>query len=872
MICKMASLLTAILLCLISVSSAHAKKPKQQSLDQGGYYVGSEIANENPETAFEGFEGSRGEPSQERVPQGSKPTSLTREFPYMETLQNTPHNVNMIWFISGDSRERHTDNMAQAIKVMTLIIDKFKQSKAKVYLNLGVYADKGEGRGQINDPKIKDLKGKVKTLNDRSEFFYYPPLDGPIKRTRALMHAMAFFMSYKKNIRNGTWQHMFQERHPEQHNIVVFVTQDDSKKYPPKRRGWFSFWVVLAVLFTAGALSGIMPLISGLIAGGGSAIAHVLSRNRQLERNRKKLIAELQENEKRNHYKYDTLLKVTDAFFGNVSKSEEKKRNYEIWAIVGAAPQKNYFQHSSSRWKMIESGTAGKYDLQYWDDGKEQKKEGEYTLSQWDAFKAGEFSSFENYAKHRPDYCYHPDSTKQSKLKGAPSYTDLCRPRYLKSTMPNNRSFMRTIDKKCSNPPKNPYNIESLKDHRDTCQYFCEINYTHHKRRHPLSREQREQYEELDAQRSQGHRNLLTKLYQEQQRKNNDNFFENISLSGGWNPDRDKEPLPNDLEDLAFDDPAFKGVRREFRRSTRWSQLSPEACRSIYRGIQRDPIWNSLDTTKHRAFPNGFPTVSVAIKQKDPQLNRLCEPSSDSKRVADLIWPWEKGEDFSNSALAVNYLGCEQNGSFQPRAITDIYDKAAQILQNDNHKYAPLCLKVCQTGPSQSPGGCALRKGWEYIKAARKTFGLSFDPCTPEKDYKDILRKQLTDENSLFKKIDLVINFGNRMRGEDRDKEKVQVAPKKITSMTIEYKNGSTESADDAIIQALNKDLKNQNKKKKFFRKKSMFLPMSPSRLNELEKQGVIDNKMKWEKFQEHLLYGEKKSKLVITYEPKNSS
>ena len=266
---------------------------------------------------------------------GSPGVNLIEKFDYRKRASFTTHFIDMLWVVDQDEHSGIT-NLEQAHDLMIHVIEKLALAAQdqKINLKMGLVTGHGGGTGELSSQKKNTLNKLLRKRFQTSLITHNQGFHG-YRRTKVLVDGVMYLTKNHDFIRfnvDGTKQ-----------NIIVFVTQDDSKHYPKPKKGWFnSIWIAIGaavIVLTAGAAAPLALTTTQIIAGSALGSAAVVggliqNRSRRDEINRK--YEKLSRADRyQSHLTAKEAGETLDGLMGVAGGG-----NYEVWSIVGDAPRK----------------------------------------------------------------------------------------------------------------------------------------------------------------------------------------------------------------------------------------------------------------------------------------------------------------------------------------------------------------------------------------------------------------------------------------------------------------------------------------------------------------------------------------------------
>ena len=284
-------------------------------------------------------EGSPADSTSTRQGQGEE--LLRQVVNVKEKVDGYSHTLDMVWFVDSDGGvpyERVRREVESIIKLLG-------SNKYNVDLKILIYGH----RDQFDQSwRSKMQKLMAKYFGDESLFQVLdvvPDESGKalhVKHTRALEHAMIWLGTLENSVplkyKHATGVTFFRDD-SESSKIFVFVTSDDSKKYPPPKKGFFSrlaLIVAVATLFISGQLIALKYALGAAVGTGAWRLAH---ENHMRKQNRKAYENLMKANKYGPHINAGHFIETLKAkFFGSHSKNDLEKSPYkdiDTWAFVG---------------------------------------------------------------------------------------------------------------------------------------------------------------------------------------------------------------------------------------------------------------------------------------------------------------------------------------------------------------------------------------------------------------------------------------------------------------------------------------------------------------------------------------------------------
>lgn len=272
--------------------------------------------------------------------QRSQLLTTTDIIPINQQARAIPLYINMLWIVD---QSYGTASGAAATELMSYIMDKLADSSYNIKLKMGLVSNKPlPGRAQL-DAKFKRFGSERQLIFTQDENIYkYVTLEGAMQHLALGGYSQIF-------------RHSTQYQHKRQKNIMVFITKEDSKHYPPPRQGgWFSnFWkiagVVVANMFAPGAA---LALLGGL--GTGALIDHAITTSKR-DQLRRDYYKDLRGNKYQRRMTGAASLIILKEFFAK--NQAQLPANFEIWSIVGGAATQSYADTSpagaDSPWQLV---------------------------------------------------------------------------------------------------------------------------------------------------------------------------------------------------------------------------------------------------------------------------------------------------------------------------------------------------------------------------------------------------------------------------------------------------------------------------------------------------------------------------------------
>lgn len=277
-------------------------------------------------------------------------------FDYRKRASFATHFIDMLWVVDQDVHSGIT-NLDKAHDLMVYVIEQLAAQNQKISLKIGLVTGHGGGAGELSSGKKRSLN-KLLQRHFQTSLITHNQGFGGYRRTKVLVDGVMYLTKNPDFIRfpnSGTKQ-----------NIIVFVTQDDSKHYPKPKKGWFnSIWIVIgiaAIVLTGGAALGAALTTGQIIAGAALGSAAVVGGLIQNKNERDRINRQYEKLSRAD--RYQPHLKAEDAQMTLDSlMGVARGGNYEVWSIVGDAPRKIHKNPKSlGRQEYRSSSTRTSYD------------------------------------------------------------------------------------------------------------------------------------------------------------------------------------------------------------------------------------------------------------------------------------------------------------------------------------------------------------------------------------------------------------------------------------------------------------------------------------------------------------------------------
>lgn len=272
---------------------------------------------------------------QAEYPPGSSRSGSSREAELLYTTDIIPINrnayarplyINILWVV-----DQSYGTAPAASKLIRYIIDELASSPHNIKLKMGLISTQPlPDQTTLNTEYTSRFGAAHKLIFTKDpNIFKYVTLEGAIQHLAIDGFSQMF-------------RHSVQDKQKLQKNIIVFITKEDSKHYPPPRRGGFlsNLWkvvgVVAATLLTAGWGLPILSTFASAV-GTGALIDHAVTTSER-ERRRKDYYTEISRNKYQRRLTAALSLEVLEKLFGDYNSFA----NLEIWSIVGGARTETY--------------------------------------------------------------------------------------------------------------------------------------------------------------------------------------------------------------------------------------------------------------------------------------------------------------------------------------------------------------------------------------------------------------------------------------------------------------------------------------------------------------------------------------------------
>ena len=381
----MKSMTVCWLLCCFSAFMVSSALQAQAPSDVRSGGSSREIMGQTPEVDLNRKAAGAGSTSQDDKPSsGSTPAegdSFEREtLRIKEWAASQAITLDMMWFVdssAGTPKKRVREEVENIIKTLGGKNDKGKR-EYNVNLKVGVYGKASDFPRQWRG-RMKQLMEKYFGDKKLFQVFDVDPRSGrktlKVEHTRALHHAMEWLNTVDgptipKEYKDATGVYFFRDSPSEKsHKIFVFVTTDDSKKYPKPRKGFFSRLVffVAAVVFVVATQGAGLTLLQGLALSGGAAFVRASYEENLRKKNREAYEQLMRMDKYRWHPKTGNFLDALVGKKGDGGRREGGRfapgseyerahpyKNIDTWAFVGGGGKT-----PMDAWESCEVETSG---------------------------------------------------------------------------------------------------------------------------------------------------------------------------------------------------------------------------------------------------------------------------------------------------------------------------------------------------------------------------------------------------------------------------------------------------------------------------------------------------------------------------------
>ena len=291
--------------------------------------------------------------------QPPQPTITTDTIHINKLSYNSPIYINMLWAV-----DRH-NYLGRPNKLIEYVIKQLAASSHNIHLRFQLIGDYPvEEITVIKQELNTNLQFQLQKLNNAKLEF---TIDKFINRYMTLQGTLKYLVEHGyENI----FAHSRTQRSRNQRNIIVFITKENSKHYPPPLRGGFlsHFFKIATFAFGVVASGGATLAASALFTGASTGIGAVADRQRNTSANRR--IRQSFEREIQNsRYALRPTAEMASALLktyfnaGEFQQNSQEKINFdlEIWSIVGDATTESYADSpelSETNWKLSVNGTG----------------------------------------------------------------------------------------------------------------------------------------------------------------------------------------------------------------------------------------------------------------------------------------------------------------------------------------------------------------------------------------------------------------------------------------------------------------------------------------------------------------------------------
>ena len=269
----------------------------------------------------------------------------------------------MLWAV-----DRH-HKLGRPNKLIEYVIKQLAASSHNIHLKFQLIGDYPAAEmNEIRQDLNTNLQSALQRLNNtklnftRNEFIYhYMTLQGTLQYL--VQHGY-----------DDIFAHSRTQRSRNQRNIIVFMTKENSKHYPPPRRGSFfsNFFKIAAftfgVVMSGGATLAASAAFTGMSTGMG-AIADRQRNNFTNRRIRQNFEAKISKERYARRPTAEMAAALLQTYFNagefkeDISDTEEKTNfDLEIWSIVGDATTKSYagssYTSSETNWELTATSTG----------------------------------------------------------------------------------------------------------------------------------------------------------------------------------------------------------------------------------------------------------------------------------------------------------------------------------------------------------------------------------------------------------------------------------------------------------------------------------------------------------------------------------
>lgn len=247
------------------------------------------------------------------------------------------HNTHFVDMLFVADRTKETKD------VMNYVLKELKDRKQKLNLKMGLVHE-----GKADESYFKDINQELKDQGHGDLVFMPKKEDGRSHKTMldGLIAILKDIVEHKKN----SQKKFFREPSDAgtKQNILVYVSENDSKKYLPPRRGWFNFLAFILFVVVTGGLGFASVGLFGSLGAGAVATAVGLGMfsgsydlmnddyysmaEETLEQLRRLVGLERHNKHIDAHEAYQVLEGVLVPVVGQ----------YEVWSFVGGAENKRY--------------------------------------------------------------------------------------------------------------------------------------------------------------------------------------------------------------------------------------------------------------------------------------------------------------------------------------------------------------------------------------------------------------------------------------------------------------------------------------------------------------------------------------------------
>lgn len=355
------------LLCCFSAFIVSSALQAQAPSDVRSGGSSREIMGQTPEVDLNRKgTGAGSTPQDDKPGSGSTPAegdSFEREtLRIKEWAASQKITLDMMWFVDsseGTPKKRVREEIKNIIETLGKKDKKKGKREYNVNLKVGVYGKASDFPRQWRE-RMKKLMEEYFGDKNLFQVFDVDPRDGKktlhVRHTRALHHAMEWLHTVDgptipKEYKDATGMYFFRDSPSEKaHKIFVFVTTDDSKKYPRPKRGFFSRMVffVAAVVFVVATQGAGLSLLQGLAVAGGAGFVRASYEEHLRKKNREAYEKLMGMDKYQGHPKTGNFLDVLVGKKGEGGRweggrfapsSEYEKahpyKNIDTWAFVG---------------------------------------------------------------------------------------------------------------------------------------------------------------------------------------------------------------------------------------------------------------------------------------------------------------------------------------------------------------------------------------------------------------------------------------------------------------------------------------------------------------------------------------------------------